>query len=435
MKNNEVNIETKDCLAFKQKEATADVLQKFIQSQQSNIFKFGAEGKNDESKLAEYDFVKHTWLAGRFVGEASFDHNNTKYKLTIKPRFGESFLLHMLEEIYNIRITTSTGNQKKTKDWQHFIKRIIAIIWTQKLATANLHGVPKIQSQKTYRGATVKGRVSIRQSVLPYKTTNEIISVYYEKRIDDSIARIILEAYNVLKAEFGLGNLKLPDSAQDALNSVFKIKPTKRRITFYDYEKIKYKEIYKSWKHVVDLSWDIIKHKQLSLKQSNNQKGLGFFIDMAEVWEQYLRSILKKHLVPLGWHSINEKQLAYRGYFFQRQLIPDLLFQKGEEIAVWDAKYKRMKGNNYDVDRADFFQIHTYIMYQLNYKTVRSGGLLYPISTDITTDKFQSPYLIHEEGLRLIFQIDGVQLSEIGENENHDKFEAAFIDRIIQSLL
>ncbi len=130
-----------DCLPFDNETATADVLQEFIQSQSKNVFWFSANyNADDDSKLAEYDYRNNNWTAGRFVGEAIFNHNQTDYKITIKPRFGEKLLFRMLEEIFNIRITTSASQTSKSVDWQHYIKRIIAFIWLQKLANANLHG-------------------------------------------------------------------------------------------------------------------------------------------------------------------------------------------------------------------------------------------------------------------------------------------------------
>jgi hypothetical protein len=93
-----------------------------------------------------------------------------------------------------------------------------------------------------------------------------------------------------------------------------------------------------------------------------------------------------------------------------------------------------MEGRCYDVDRSDFFQIHTYIQYQLNHKTVKAGGLLYPISCSPNFDEYKSPRLINEEGVKLNFSIDGIELSEAEENEKHIQAEAAFINRIIKSI-
>jgi hypothetical protein len=107
------------------------------------------------------------------------------------------------------------------------------------------------------------------------------------------------------------------------------------------------------------------------------------------------------------------------------------VFQRENEVAVWDAKYKRMKGRYFDVDRSDFFQIHTYIQYQLNHKAVKAAGLLYPISTTPNFDEYQSPNLINEDGVKMKFIIDGIELEEMNEQANPLEQEKKFINRIL----
>ena len=109
------HIEAFDCLPFENKTATAEVLQEFIESQSESVFRFSNDFQtDDDSKLAEYDYRDYCWRAGRFVGEAIFNHKNIAYKITIKPRFGEKMLFRMLEEIFNIRITKSASEQNKS---------------------------------------------------------------------------------------------------------------------------------------------------------------------------------------------------------------------------------------------------------------------------------------------------------------------------------
>lgn len=428
-------IETYDCLPFDNEEVTADVLQEFIKSQSKNVFLFSSEYSNDDTgRLAEYNYLNNYWTAGRFVGEAIFNYNKIDYKITIKPRFGEKFLFRMLEEIFNIKISKSASDTSKNNDWLHYIKRIIAFIWLQKLANANLHGLPKIQITKKHQGSFIRGRLDMRNTIKSLHSSNEVVSIFREKEIDPIIAQIVFQANQILKSGFDIGKINIPDSAKQAINHVNSVVKNIIHITESDYNKIRYKDIYLSWKPLVDLSWDIIKRKNFSLKQDKSQNGYGFFIDMAEVWEQYLRTILKKNLLPFGWNYKNERQIAYEGYFFKRELIPDLIFQKGNQVVVWDAKYKRMKGRYFDVDRADFFQIHTYIQYQLNHKEVKSGGLLYPISSEPNFHNYSSPFLINESGYKMNFIIDGIQLSEKEENQNHSKAEKEFINRILISL-
>ena len=438
MVNEVIHISAEDCLPFKNEQAKAGVLQSFIESQQLNICYLTKPNFIDEdSRLAEYDYINKRWNAGRFIGEAFFNHENQSYKITIKPRLGEKSLLRMLEEIFNIRITKSASIQSNKDDWQHYIKRIIAFIWIQKLANANLHGLPKSQVKKEYKGQSIKGRLSVRKSIQPYYTSGEVVSIYREKQIDGTIAQILLQAYQIIRSDFGVGKgLNFPDAAQDAINQINANIKHKTLITESDYINIKYKEIYLSWKPIVDFSWDIIKRKQLSLKQKKSKNGYGFFLDMAEIWEQYLRSLLKKNLQPLGWHLKNQNLVAYKGYFFKRNLIPDLIFEKENQVMIWDAKYKRMIADYRDVDRADFFQIHTYILTQVN-KKVTVGGLLYPLSIqeNYSNEKFRSPYLLQDDGLKIKFAIDGIQLHKEIDDSQFNIRQTEFINRIKQDIL
>lgn len=431
MDNDYTHIEALDCLPFRGN-FSADILQAFIESQCNNIFYFTSDYLVDtESKMAEYNYRSHKWVAGRFVGESIFTFNEKQYKITIKPRFGEAFLFEMLEEIYNIRITKSASEHANSIDWQHYIKRIIAFIWIQKVANANLHGLPKVNVKRQHKGTTIRGRLNVRKTIIPLFNNQELISNYHEKHIDSTVAQIILQAFKILKKEFQIGNLNLPDSAQDVLNQIHSFDSDSFAITESIYKNIKYKDIYSNWKPIVDLSWDIIKRKQLSLKQNKKQDGFGFFIDMAEVWEQYIRSVLKKNLSKKGWKIREIKEVAYQNNFFKRMLIPDLVFQRNNEIAVWDAKYKRMTGSPFDVDRGDFFQIHTYIQNYLNNYDVKAGGLIYPISVDnVDWDNYSTSFLMNTDGYKMNFCIDGIELKEEEQINSMKSKKEAFVDRI-----
>lgn len=431
MDNDYIHIEALDCLPFKEG-FSADILQEFIKSQCENVFYFTSDYLVDtESKLAEYDYRSNKWIAGRFVGESIFTFKDKQYKITIKPRFGEAFLFEMLEEIYNIRITKSASEQADSIDWQHYIKRIIAFIWIQKLANANLHGLPKVNVKRQHKGTTIRGRLNVRKTIIPLYNNQELISNYHEKQIDNTVSQIILQAFKILKKEFQVGNINMPDSAQDVLNQIHSFDSDSFTITESIYKNIKYKDIYSNWKPIVDLSWDIIKRKQLSLKQNKKQDGFGFFIDMAEVWEQYIRSVLTKSLSKRRWKIREIKEVAYQNNFFKRLLIPDLVFQRNNEIAVWDAKYKRMTGSPFDVDRGDFFQIHTYIQNYLNKYEVKAGGLIYPISVDnVDWNNYSTSFLMNTEGYKMNFCIDGIELKEEEQINSMKRKKEAFIDRI-----
>ena len=122
----------------------------------------------------------------------------------------------------------------------------------------------------------------------------KVISFFREKQIDPTIAQIIFQANQILKTDFDIGKINIPDATKETINQVNSLIKNIKHISESDYNNIQYKDVYLSWKPLVDLSWDIIKRKHFSLKQDESKNGFGFFIDMAEVWEQYLRIILKK---------------------------------------------------------------------------------------------------------------------------------------------
>ena len=87
----------------------------------SEYFEKTAEGGNDDdvkivslqTMLYPYERGKPTvqtrWWAGRYIGLANIAVVNKKgnfnhFEISIKPRFGQRFLLAILEDLYNIKV-------------------------------------------------------------------------------------------------------------------------------------------------------------------------------------------------------------------------------------------------------------------------------------------------------------------------------------------
>lgn len=431
MSKTTVYIEARDCLPF-EKTPPQQVLNDFITEHRDKVFWFSAQNKlTQDNHLAEYDYRRGCWCAGRFIGEASLEDDHNRYQISIKPRFGNAVFFRMLEEIHNIKITKSLSAYQKSDNWGGLVKKVIAFIWLGKLAAANLHGLPKTQVKIKHVGHMIKGIIHVRQSIPKYYTNQQLVSYRREKFIDDSIAQIIFQAYHILKDDLSALSGKVPDTAQDAIDQVFSQINQRRFVSRREYQNIKYKDIYNSWRPLVEFSWDIIQKHHQKMESSAARKGFGFFIDMAEIWEQYLRSLLKKNLVPMGWRLLDNQLRVYPGTFFSRLMIPDIIFEKEQRLLLWDAKYKQMEGRFFDLDREDFFQIHTYIQYYAKGKVVLAGGLLYPLAKPLADAK--SPYLLTPENIGTTFLIDGVELrdqADINEDQDIAQMEQAFLQRV-----
>lgn len=390
------------------------------------------KSNKEEEEIAYFNYRDAKWYAGRFIGEAIFEFNNTKYKIIINPRFGNNQLFRMLEEVYNIRLPHSKNNFEKQNQYQYLIKKLIAFLWLNLLSKANKHGIPKNNTIRFYKGTSIIGKLDIRKSILPLFTEEKVISKYHEKTPDKTITNILKSAYRILKTEYSLTNDMISMSSKNAIEQLYSSKIAENHVTENDYNKIQYRDIYLTYKPIVDLSWDILKKRNFGNNRDKNKDGLSFFIDMAEIWEMYLKSILKKKFLKDGWIIRNDKITTYKEKDFRRTLIPDIILEKGDDVMVWDAKYKRMEFDYFDYDRSDFFQIHTYISYFKENRNVIAGGLLYSLSkefSNIRQEKNKANSLYSEEKNKINFIVDGIDYSQINE-DNIVTEEAKFLDRI-----
>ena len=58
--------------------------------------------------------------------------------------------------------------------------------------------------------------------------------------MDSHIAQIIFQAYQILKSDFEIGKINIPDSAKDAINR-YTVVQNKVHLSESDYRNIKYK--------------------------------------------------------------------------------------------------------------------------------------------------------------------------------------------------
>ena len=371
---------------------------------------------------------RRVWKAGRYVGVAQI----SRQSIEIQPRFGDLWLIHILNDISHFRLTANELKPAADK-YSELVRRILWHLWVKKFAEADRYGLPRRTIKLTQCGVQIRGHLNVRKSIFPFFTKRQAVSEYREKDLDDTICRIIYKAYNILVNK-KINRNQVPAQIQDSLNSLYNYYQGETikisSLNFYD---ISYKSIYLSWKPLVDFSWQIIQHESFYKQKNSKGKSFSIFFDMAEIWEAFLRKKLGEGFAKDGWRvlSIDEcRRKIYTNQFYQRMIIPDIILQNGNDFMVFDAKYKLMSGKKQDVDRADVFQIHTYIQFvQHHMGNVVIGGLLYPISLDVEdsnqsidfdTKKFYSDNLFGADGnLDTAFIVDGVVCSEFKDNSDN----------------
>ena len=385
--------------------------------------------KNKEGFYSDY----RVWRAGRYIGTTQIGSST----IEIKPRFGNGWLEYLLADVFHFRLTKSE-NERDKSSWNELMRRIFWHLWVNKFTVANQYGLPRRTAKRINQVIQIRGHLNARKSILPFFMKRQVVSEYREKEVDDAICRIIYKAYSIL-VQRDMRKSAVPSHIQESLNDLYSLyQGHPISISPRDYHDISYKSIYLSWKPLVDFSWQII--QQDSLCKHKNVKGESFslFLDMAEIWEAFLRKKLGEGLE--GWRvwSAEEcEQKVYGNTFFGRIIIPDIVLQRvgndgKDEFLVFDAKYKQMRGNKDDVDRSDFFQIHTYIQYvQHHLGNVILGGLLYPLSVDVDEKRFHSEELFGCNGKdKIPFIVDGIYCSETDDKDSMEKSVEAMINRI-----
>ena len=400
------------------------------------VFRISKRLEEEELPLLTYDHAKKKWLTGRFIGKIYFTHDQINYCFEVTPRFGNATILHLLEEIFNIKLaSTNSHNKLHNEDQNDLIKKLISIIWVKQLSKASIHGLPKRKIKVVYKGSTVKGRININRSLIPIYNEKNIISEYNERTIDEVVLVILFKAYKILIKHYFLSQNMLSESVIEMVH-----KSTihdHMLLTKNQYEAIKYGSMYNNFKDIVDFSWNIIQRNRNNLEQKQSQKfGDTLFLDMAEIWEGYLMTIFKKKYRKEGWSVYSAKFFIYDKQSYRRGLIPDIIIEKDNNVVVFDAKYKRMTYNPKDYDRSDIFQIHTYGSYmEACNKKIIGLGLLYPVQEIMSDQQLQNNFsvgLFGSSTSKTWFKVDGIKLSDNREDLTIQK--NAFLKRIEEKL-
>ena len=373
-----------------------------------------SKGKDDEliisTRMQDDGLYVQT---GNFIG--SFSHNGID--IEINSRFSNKFLERMLNFANDIYIDdVSLGKSVDAKE--NLSKIIICYLFIQTLERAFLLGLPKEYKDKNYHEAKVMGKVDVAKFIksdIPFagkiSSTNrerqdmgDIVLVLYKalKIVQKEAKELIKPVVNALSylSEIRESRLVTPNVVHNALNS-----------------KSLHNPIYAPYKKVLEYASLIIENEKAGIKGTGKQN-LGFIVNVAELFEIYMRKLLQKEFKD--WSVTSPKIELYKDKFFTRKIIPDIVMSSGDKVLIFDTKYKRMnmRGKDQyglgDVDRNDFFQINTYMSYYQNQgKNVVAGGLLYPM------DKF-SKVRCHSYSwfgnLNTKFIVDGIELANLNES-------------------
>ena len=149
---------------------------------------------------------------------------------------------------------------------------------------------------------------------------------------------------------------------------------------------------YQDYNVLIDLSKRVLLQQGADIDSENESSA--FLFDVSMLFEYFIRKLLKRN----GIHLRSKTEIvppipAGALSTYRRKLYPDLVFEHGDGVYVFDVKYKNFD-RKHGVSREDLFQLHTYIGQHGNNAPVKGCGFVYPV---LEAEWNQSPELISDE--------------------------------------
>lgn len=373
---------------------------------------------------------------GNYVGNFKWQG----LEIDIKSRFSNTFLERMLNFANDVFLDDASITGNKVDESFDISKYIIYYMFVQNLEKAFLLGLPKAYRSVNNHEMKLKGRIDINKYIkydIPFQ--GKVSSVSREQKEIQEIIDVLYKAVKIIdKNKFNTKNISHIKThlKQYKSNSYVSNETINKALK----SKALQNPIFVPYKKVLEYARFIINGNNIEEKNDGKEETFGFIINVAELFEIYLTKLLQKEFSD--WKIESPKIELYESMFYQRKIIPDIVMRKGNDVIVFDTKYKKMmmrgtKENIWDLDRNDFFQINTYMSYYQNQNqnlNVKIGGLLYPM------DKFEKEKCHCETWFGnpcTKFIVDGIDLSDLEEaKDNENKFtpiskrEQVFLDRI-----
>ncbi|HTB21715.1 MAG TPA: hypothetical protein VK914_03305 [bacterium] len=350
----------------------------------ANVVAIGGE-RGDDEPIA-YCAPDGVWWAGRYVGTVLFDGG----RLTIRPRFGIAVLRDWLSHATNVALVEAPGH---LTDDESFIVQLLAAVWTKGFVDAARHGLPALKTDSVSQGAVVRGRLDVGRSVRLIAGGDEaLVSIRRERSLDHAASRSIVAAYDVLRRWMGGGNDSwIPPRVKELLPHLAAVTGARPRIpTKAELGWVRYTPITAGFASVADLSHQIATRRGLSSAPEADGRCQGVLLDVAELWELYVLSILRQAERALTIRH-GTRELKAAGALLESEvnntslgfLRPDALVEDhGSTVGVLDAKYKRLHPKPaapLGPQREDLYQLAAY-MARFGRQAPRPWGMLvYPV--------------------------------------------------------
>ncbi len=334
------------------------------------------KGDKDEELIFELRKDEENYLlrSGNYIG---FIYDSD-YNVEIVSRFGETFLKHILNYVSNIYVDEKENEADKSNQKNQF-QFILAYLFVNKLEKASISGLPKSYKTIRYHNLKLKGNIDVNNYIkkdIPFKGK---ISTQKKELIEiEEIINVLACALDKIRKDYGdsLISKRLNNIRNELITKRTKIKVNKHYIKKAKKHRILSNPMFSKYKEILHYAESILLYYDyIPSSQDSKIKTTGYLINVAELFEIYVRKLLTRNFPD--WKVDSPKLKYYND--LEHNIIPDIVMEKDGKVLVFDTKYKRIDTENLKSSpsfRNDFFQIHAY-MYHYK-ENLLHGGLIYP---------------------------------------------------------
>lgn len=203
---------------------------------------------------------------------------------------------------------------------------------------------------------------------------SQVVSIRSERSLDQAASDAIVAAYKVLRRWLGVPDEQwMPARAKELIPNLMSVTGARPRVpTKAELEEIRYTPITAGFAPIAELPRQIANRRGLAADVNASGETKGVLLDVAELWEMYVLSVLRTAATPLTvTHGTREraatKKMLHSDVTGQGlgTLIPDAILHAGGQVqGVVDAKYKSLHpsaGAPNGPQREDLYQMAAYL--------------------------------------------------------------------------
>ena len=306
------------------------------------------------------------------------------------------------------------------------MEQLLAIVFVNQIRVAQKRGLFRMYRTFERNDEKVRGKIDVSRHInLNPLFNGKIAYSYREYTADNDINRLIFTAFSMLEKKYKVfmkGLLNSNRSVRECMMQMGNIvqqasQQEIRKLLRRKNQKIRH-SVYKEWEAVRQTAVLILQHMGVNVARSDKNTINGILVDMTEMWELYLESILKgvgeevfgELKAQDIYRVLCDNNKEYNEEDGRRDFKPDFYWKKEEDVLfVADAKYKnswekiaknelihskkdKWREPEFDV-REDVFQVMSY-MYTLD---CRHGAVICPVTVEAAKSPLHCRYTISKK--------------------------------------